>query len=325
VLSLSALQKYDDKPFIVVLCTPDGIHCLLANSTLLKKISHSSQEFRVNNIRGSFNGSDIIRELSGVPNNKSNLERLFAIHSAIGFEGNLPRLVEATNSISPTGKRFIPNKAQLTYILEAPQRAQKFVDSANFMELKDDLDARVAKFKNEILVAGLIENVNIRGRVVEYLITGEDKLMRQEIVSVLNGAKGNLPGFKTENSVGDFLRDFPEYKTATDVKTKIMILNSNPKAYNIDKMLEFLSGESSVFMFYFVGIDPTKIVDTVLISMFQKDLLSSTILLKHWAGRNSRGVTQFEGSTIKRLILESNSEIHKSIAVEFLENLISIP
>ena len=325
VLSLSALQKYDDKPFIVVLCTPDGIHCLLANSTLLKKISHSSQEFRVNNIRGSFNGSDIIRELSGVPNNKSNLERLFAIHSAIGFEGNLPRLVEATNSISPTGKKFVPNKNQLTYILEAPQRAQKFVDSANYKELKDDLDTRVAQFKNEILLAGLIENVNIRGRVIEYLITGEDELMRQEIVSVLKGAKGNLPGFKTENTVGDFLRNFPEYKTATDVKTKIMILNSNPKAYNIDKMLEFLSGESSVFMFYFVGIDPIKIVDTVLISIFQKDLLSSTILLKHWAGRNSRGVTQFEGSTIKKLILESNSEIHGSIAVEFLENLISIP
>jgi hypothetical protein len=325
VLSLSALQKYDDKPFIVVLCTPVGIHCLLANSTLLKKISHSSQEFRVNNIRGSFNGSDIIRELSGVPNNKSNLERLFAIHSAIGFEGNLPRLVEATNSISPTGKRFVPNENQRAFILKAPQRAQNFVDSENFQELKEDLDARVTRFKNEILLAGLIENVNIRGRVIEYLIAGEDELLRQELVSVLKGAEGNLPAFKTENSVGDYLRNFPKYRTATDVKTKIMILNSNPKAYNIDKMLEFLSDETSVFMFYFVGIDPMKIVDTLLISMFQEDLLASTILLKHWAGRNSRGVTQFEGSTIKKLILESNSEIHKTIAIEFLENLISIP
>lgn len=324
VLSLSALQKYDDKPFIVVLCTPEGIHCLLANTTLLKKISHSSQEFRVNNIRGSFNGSDIIRELSGVSNNKSNLERLFAIHSVIGFEGNLPRLVEATNSISPTGKRFLPNENQRACILESPQRAQKFVDSASHQALKDDLDARVARFKNEILLAGLIENVNIRGRVIEYLISGEDELLRQDLVSVLQGAERNLPAFRTENSVGDYLRDFPDYKTATDVKTKIMILSSNPKAYNIDKMLEFLSDQSSVFMFYFVGIEPMKIVDTLLISMFQKDLLSSTILLKHWAGRNSRGVTQFEGATIKKLILNPRSEVQPSTATEFLEGLLEI-
>ena len=54
-------------------------------------------------------------------------------------------------------------------------------------------------------------------------------------------------------------RIFPAYDTETDVKTKIMILNSNPKAYNLDKMLEFLANYRSVFMFYFVGIDPGKI------------------------------------------------------------------
>ena len=123
---------------------------------------------------------------------------------------------------------------------------------------------------------------------------------------------------------GSHPRKYSRYLSDTSLY-EIGSLGRENKAYNIDKMLEFLSGESSVFMFYFVGIDPIKIVDTVLISIFQKDLLSSTILLKHWAGRNSRGVTQFEGSTIKKLILESNSEIHGSTAVEFLENLISIP
>ena len=63
VLSLSALQKYDDKPFIVCIVTPDTNYMMLANSTFLKKISHSSQELRVDNIRGSFNGSDIMIEL----------------------------------------------------------------------------------------------------------------------------------------------------------------------------------------------------------------------------------------------------------------------
>jgi|GEM_PF-2108242 len=46
VLSLSNLRKYDDRPFIVCLVTPARNYCLLANSTFLKKISHSSQELK---------------------------------------------------------------------------------------------------------------------------------------------------------------------------------------------------------------------------------------------------------------------------------------
>ena len=42
VLSLSALQKYDDKPFIVCVVTPETNHLMLANSTFLKKISTNS-------------------------------------------------------------------------------------------------------------------------------------------------------------------------------------------------------------------------------------------------------------------------------------------
>jgi hypothetical protein len=65
VLSLSALQKYDDKPFIVCICAIGKNHPLLANTTFLNKISHSSRELRVDNIKGSFNGSDIMRSWGG--------------------------------------------------------------------------------------------------------------------------------------------------------------------------------------------------------------------------------------------------------------------
>ena len=51
VLSLSNLQKVDDRPFIACLVTPQKNYLHLANSTFLKKISHSSQELRENNIR----------------------------------------------------------------------------------------------------------------------------------------------------------------------------------------------------------------------------------------------------------------------------------
>ncbi|HET7866086.1 MAG TPA: hypothetical protein VFL86_16935, partial [Burkholderiaceae bacterium] len=87
---------------------------------------------------------------------------------------------------------------------------------------------------------------------------------------------------------------------------------------------EFLAAPRSVFMFYFVGVDPEKIVNTVLVSMFQRRLLSSTILLKHWAGRNSRGVSQFEGKTIGSLILAPDSEIDLDAARAFLTKIIAL-
>jgi len=326
VLSLSNLKTVDHIPFLVCLVTPTKNHIFLANTTLLQKISHSSQQLRVDNIKGSFNGSDIIRDLEGITNVPANIERLFDIHREIGFEGNLPRLVETTNNIAPTGHKFAVLPEFEPIIMAAPERAARFVRSADVATLKKELDDRVEKFKNEILVASMIENVNVRGRIIEYLIAGDDELLRQELITALQNratARG-IPAFKTDNTLGDYQRVFDEYFTETDVKTKIMILSSNPKAYNLDKILEFLAAEKSVFMFYFVGVDPTRIVNTVLISMFQTDLLASTILLKHWSGRNSRGVSQFEGKTIEALIKSPKSEIDTTKAVEFLKKLIAL-
>ena len=324
VLSLSNLHKFDDRPFIVCLVTPTYNYTYLANTTFLKKISHSSQELRENNIRGSFNGSDIMRELEGITNTPENIEKLFNIHSGLGFEGNLLRLVEATNNISPSGKKFEPSEAQKQSVLLAPARAVGFVKSQDAQTLKDELDAKVKRFKNEILLAALIENVKVRGTIIEYLIAGEDDRLRQEIINALQKRTSGIPQFKTENDLGDYTKEFDEYFTETDVKTKIMILNSNPKAYNLDKMLEFLASERSVFMFYFVGVEPGKIVNTILVSMFQERLLNATILLKLWAGRNSRGVSQFEGKTIGQLILSPETSINEKKAKIFLERVLAL-
>lgn len=324
VLSLSNLQKFDDRPFVVCLVTPTQNYCYLANTTFLKKISHSSHELRENNIRGSFNGSDIMREFEGIRNASDTLQTLFNIHAGLGFEGNLGRLVEATNNISPSGKKFEPSAQQVRTLLMAPARAIDFVNSSDAKVLKAELDAKVERFKNEIMLAALIENVNVRGRIIEYLIAGEDEHLRNEIILALKNRTNGIPQFKTENALGDYQRNFEKYLTETDVKTKIMILASNPKAYNLDKMLEFLALERSVFMFYFVGVDPGKIVNTVLVSMFQNRLLSATILLRHWAGRNSRGVSQFEGRSISSLILTPETEISEERAVGFLQRVLEL-
>ena len=324
VLSLSSLRKYDHQPFIVCLVTPKKNYLFLANSTFLKKISHSSQALRANNIRGSFNGSDILREFEGIENADFNLERLFAIHETVGFEGNLERLVEATNNISPTGQKFDVTDEARDVILRAPDRAKAFIESEDSKTLKSELDALVSKYKNEILLATFIENVNVRGRVIEYLITGEDERLRQELIISLRENKKGLPGFKTANELGDYHRTFDRFVTETDIKTKTMVLSSNPKAYNIDKILKFLAKEESVFLFYFVGVDPTQIANTVLVSMFQSDLLDATITLRHWAGRNSRGVTQFEGKTIESLLRNPNDKIEPKSAKEFLHEIINL-
>ncbi|TBV82172.1 MAG: hypothetical protein EYX74_02495, partial [Desulfobulbaceae bacterium] len=143
VLSLSNLHKYDDRPFIVCLVTPAQNFCLIANTTFLRKISHSSQELRENNIQGSFNGSDIMREFEGIENCGENIARLFEIHAGIGFDDNLPRLVEATNNISPSGIKFGVDDAACGSILSAPSRAIRFVASQDASTLKSELDAKV--------------------------------------------------------------------------------------------------------------------------------------------------------------------------------------
>ena len=80
VLALSALHRYDGIPFIVCLVTPTRNYLMLANTTFLRKISHSSQELRRDNIKGSFNGSDIMREFEGIENIPENFEFLYNSH-----------------------------------------------------------------------------------------------------------------------------------------------------------------------------------------------------------------------------------------------------
>jgi len=324
VVALSTLQKYDELPFIVCQVTPVRNILYLANSTFLRKISHSSQDLRVDNIKGSINGSDIAKTFNDLSNEPENFEALFRIHAAIGFSENLPRLVETTNNIVPFGSKFSISRISLENILHAPVRASNFVQSPEYDRLKSDLDSRVSRVTDAILVSGLIENVNVRGRVIEYMIAGENDEIRMQLIDALLQGQGEIPKFRTSNYLGDYTRVFDHFETATDVKTKIMLLNSNPKAYNIDKLLEYLSNDKSVFMFYFVGIEPNRIVNQVLVSMFQVNLMNSTIILRHWAGRNSRGVTQFQGSTLNKLILSPDNNIDRHTSTLFLQDLIAL-
>ena len=320
VLALSNLRKYDDKPFIVCLVTPTKNQLFLANTTMLKKISHSSQLLRQDNIKGSFNGSDIMREVNGIENIPDNFEFLYNTHENFSFEENLARLVEATNNISPTGKRFEPDDLQVKYISQSIDRAMRFLSSKEYEILDKDLNNRVRAVESEIAIAAFIDNVNLRGRIIEYLITAEDDL-KETLMKCLRERKP-LPKIYTADELGDYGREFDNYITETDIKTKVLFLSSNPKGYNIDKILEFLAKEKSVYLVYIVTIDENKTIQTKLCSMFNKQLLSGTRIIKHWAGRNSRGVTQYDGNALESIVENFDCSIDFDNAKEFLETLL---
>lgn len=325
VLSLSALEKYDKIPFFVVLVRKSSPNLiLLANTTFLKKISHSSQELSMTNIKGSFNGSDIMRDFNHRKNAPENFDYLFAVHQGMDWEDNLFRLVEASSNIKPVNQKFEPTEAERTNIFASINRACTFVKSDNFRILEDDLNERRNKCKREILVASHIENTNIRGRLIESLITSND-IERQHIISNLHNLEAALPSYDTKNGLGDYYREFDNGNTYTDIKTKIVYLNSNPKAYNIDKFLQKMAGSKSVFLFFFIGIDGSSKFKTLLCSVYHGNLIDNTVLQFHRAGRNTRGVAQFNGTAIDEMLKDESfvNEIDVAKSEAFLNKLLN--
>jgi len=324
VLSLSALEKYDTIPFFVVLVRQNSDNLmLLSNSTFLKRVSHSSHELSMTNIRGSFNGSDIMRDYNGILNNPTYFDELFNIHMGLDWEDNLTRLVDATSKIKPVNQKFIPTTNEVSNIFNSVDRAIDFVDSKNFGVLEEDLNTRCQKCKNEILIAQHIENTNIRGRLIESLITGSDE-ERANLLKNLKDLETALPTYDTKNGLGDYCVRFDNGDTYTDIKTKVIYLNSNPKAYNIDKFLKQMADSRSVFLFFFIGIDEESIFKTLLCSVYHSKLVDNVILQFHWAGRSTRGVTQFSGTAIDEMLQESSfyNHIDRAKCREFLQMLL---
>ena len=324
VLSLSALEKYDRIPFFVVLVRQNADNLiLLSNSTFLKKISHSSQELSMTNIRGSFNGSDIMRTYSDLANSPENFDFLYALHQGLDWEDNLSRLVDASSNIRPINQKYTPSKEEENNIFDSVQRAIDFIMSDNFSVLEDDLNDRCNKSRKEILIASHIENTNIRGRLIESLITSDDE-QRKRIIDNLHNLEAALPSYDTKNGLGDYYREFNNGDTYTDIKTKVIYLNSNPKAYNVDKFLKQMSDSRSIFLFFFIGVYENSIFKTLLCSVYHGKLIDNTILQFHWAGRNTRGVAQFNGIAIDEMLKENSFKNHidEQKAISFLEDLL---
>ena len=283
VLSLSALQKYDSLPVVICIIRQRRLDFRLANTTLLKRISHSSHKFRIDNIRGSFLGHDIIDQYEGISNLPEHFDELFAIHSEFSWEENVARLVEATNAIVARSTRFEITDDIQTRLLQAPGRAAAVVATTGFQKVGLDLSALIELHSNKLLQAAEIDNVNIRGNMIEQIITGEINAHRLDDLVFKLGDNEQL---------------------IVDIKTKLLDRASAPKAYNVDKLLHLLAQSGNTFCFFFVGLDAVhRAVHTRLLSIFDPMILRATRIQTHWAGRASRGVTQLTGD-ISRIFAE---------------------
>lgn len=326
VLSLSKLEKYDHIPCFVVVVKKDVDNVIyMINTTFLNKISHSSKDLRVDNIKGSLLGSNIRKNFEeiGKSNKPSDFDDLFSYHQGFTWQENLERLVESTNQIKPQKQKAILGTVEQDNLFKAPERAKEFINSEDYITLVDDLRKRCEEVKDAILVASRIDNVNIRGRLIEVIITSS-KEERNQLLINLKRAESLLPTYDTKNELGDYIRHFDKADTYTDIKTKVLYLDSSPKAYNIDKFLECMSKEKTVFMFFFIGIDETGIMNTALVSVFHDQLQETTLLQHHWAGRATRGVAQFNGKTINDILNDNTfkNNICEVKSKEFLKTLL---
>jgi hypothetical protein len=272
VLSLSALRPFDNRPFVVCVIRPSSIEFLLANTTFLRKISHSSHQLRVDNVRGSFLGHDIMRRHGDLDNCLENFEELFGIHQGRTWDENLKRLVDATDEIVGTAVRMPVGPSEEAVILRAADLALELSNGREYLAIAERLTASAHARKADIIAAAAIDNVNLRGNRIEQIIT----------------EGGNF--HRLDDLVFSIRRDL---RVLVDVKTKVLTLQSNPKGFNIDKYLRALSEGNTAFSFFFVGVDPgAQAVRTGFASTLDETVINATHVQFHWAGRNTRGVTQ---------------------------------
>lgn len=180
VLSLSALKEHDSRPFAVCIVRPAEVEFLLANSTFLKRISHSSHQLRTDNIRGSFLGHDIARRYQNLDNEPANFEALFAIHRGLPWEDSVRRLVQATDEIVATDTRLVVTDADAENILSAAALANSLSNHPEYLAISERLAKAVSDKRREILDAATIDNVNLRGNAIEQIITAAGNSHRLE-------------------------------------------------------------------------------------------------------------------------------------------------
>lgn len=305
VLALSKLLPLDHLPVLVCLLRPRQYELMLANTTFLHKISHSSHKLTETNIRGSFLGNDIAREYEGIANEPEQFDRLFTIHRAVPPEDNLRRLVDATSNITASKRRASIGAAERQAIHRSIRESFDPSIKPEMRRIQTKLDKRVDQRREEILGIARQDssNVNLRGNRIEQIITKDV----------------NQHGF---DDIQFKLRD--GRRVLIDIKTSLAGKSSNPKHYNVDKMLEALSDGRTLSYTYFVHINAvTEQINTFLIHSLDETILDHTRIQFHWAGRDSRGVTQLDAGISTLLSGKWEERPNVERALRYIDSLIA--
>jgi hypothetical protein len=272
VLSLKMVLKYDDRPIVIVVLKPNSVEYKLANTTFINKISHSSKTLEEDNIRGSFNGTDIIGSINGISNSKENFDDLFEYHSTIPTLENIKRIVASTKGIEPKSKKTLISQHSV-FIDKTTAIYSSLSSDKEVRAILENLNRRTSEKQAEIIEASKIDNVNIRGNKIEKIITG----------------------VSSDHELGD-LSFNGRLKISIDIKSKLSDRQSSPKAYNIDKFLSTLLEPNSVLLLYILVIDiDNNTIRGALVSPLHPKVINASRIQHHWAGRNTRGVIQFSG------------------------------
>lgn len=303
VVSFAQIRKYDERPFLVCVLRPHRVETLLANSTFIAKVSHSSQALSLTKIRGTIVGSNILRELDGIENAPPNFEVLFARHEELAWEDNLERIVECTTGILPRGEKYSPTMDERERILGSIQEASAVLTAGEIDDVAVRLYAVVDERREDILRAAAQNNVNLRGNAIEQIITG---------------------GANT-HGLGDQTFYLPRgTRVFVDIKSKLRGRLSNPKLYNIDKLLRALADGRTVMVVLFVEVDlEARHVAARLVNVLDEVVRTATRVQPHWAGRGSRGVTQMVGGTEAIFAPDFEAHIDVEAARRFVQDLMN--
>ncbi len=202
------------------------------------------------------------------------------------------------------GERNVaPTPKQIENILKASTMSISAEQNGELDRVEAVLLKNLSSKTSEVLAAAEIDNVNLRGNRIEQLLSG--------------GANFHKIEDQTFEVAG-------QIRILVDLKTKMLDLASSPKLYNIDKTLAALADGKTVFCLFFIGVDAKKrTVQGRLVDILDAHLLDLTRIQFHWAGRNSRGVTQMTGSARDFLVPSFQRRIDPAKASSFLTKFLA--
>ncbi|MBL7983187.1 MAG: hypothetical protein JNL52_15405 [Flavobacteriales bacterium] len=297
VTSLKNILKHDDVPFIAVFLDRAAVRFMLANSSLVKKASHSSQGITHQRIKGSINGGDILHALGDTPNDREHIEQLFAQHEMEDHSEHRERIVEATLAIKGRASSAAPDWELVERNLSA---GSELLDNATLEEIRAKLFTRVEQMKEAILACASHTTPKAFGDCVERMILGADPA----------------------HALGDI--HFADGRIAVDIKARKAGVPSSPKAVNVQKLVDHLSKGPGATLYFMVTVDVASgTLSCNLIQMLHTDLLPHYWHDVRWSGRDSLGTLSFKGDLSSVLSAKERLELGPAAAVAKLKDLLA--